>query len=176
MTALPPALPDQPTVPPYRRPLPTLVAWPLAALVYGALLAAAALWGLKTGERGLDSRAQALLVCFALGGPLGLVALAPLYRFVLPRRMPWLRYVLAAVLVAGASSAAIAFVAFVATNPIAEAFRPGIPLVIRVRSLVEPYALEGYLFLTIGQRVAMPQALAPILLAAWWLADRRGRR
>lgn len=178
MIAVPPAAPDSSPAPTSGRrpPLPTLVAWLLAGLVYGLALTAAALWGLKTGERGLDSRALALLVCYALGGPLGLLTLAPLYRFLLPRRWPLVRFALGFILVAGASSAAIAFLAFVATNPIAEAFRPGIPMIIRVRSLVEPYALEGFLFLTIGQRVAMPQALVPLVLAAWWLADRRARR
>lgn len=177
MIAVPPAAPES-SAPPSRgrrARLPTLVAWPLAAVGYGLLLAAAALWGLKTGERGIDSRAVALLVCYALGGPLGLVALAPLYRFLLPRRWPILRFALSFILIAGASSAAIALLAFLATNPIAEAFRPGIPMIIRVRSLIEPYALEGFLFLTMGQRVAMPQALVPLVLAAWWLADRRAR-
>jgi hypothetical protein len=167
MTAVSPAAP--------RRPLHPLLAWPLAALLYALTLTAAALWGLKAAEHGFDSRARDLLICYALGAPLGLLALAPVYRYLLPRGRPLLRYGLAFVLVAGASTAGIALLAFLATTPLSEIFRPDISLLTRLLSPIAAYALEVFLFLTLGQRIAMPQALPILIAAAWWLGDRRAR-
>jgi hypothetical protein len=158
-------------VPP-RRPLwRAALVWALAALVYGAALAVAALWGLKAGDHG---RAQRLLMCYVVGGPLGLVALAPVHRFLLPRR-GWWRYPIACLLVGTATTLGIPFVAYLLEADFVGPFVPGIPLLARAMFLVMPYAMELFFFLTLSGRLALPQVLIPVALAAWWLAARRAR-
>lgn len=155
--------------------LTSRLAWPLAALVYAALMVACVLWGLKMGERGIDTRARELLGAYAVGAPLGLIALAPFYGWLVPRRSRIAGTIVALILVAGATVAAIAFVGFAVNSPWWDAFQPGLSPTLRVWILGESYALNVFLFLTLGYRIAMPQGLVPLLLAALWLADRRRR-
>lgn len=172
MTSDPAAVP---ATPPRHALLTSRFVWPLAALVYAALMVACVLWGLKTGERGIDTRARELLGAYAIGAPLGLIALAPFYGWLVPRRSRVAGLIVALILVAGATAAAIAFVGFATNSPWWDAFQPDLPLKLRVWILGESYALNVFLFLTLGYRVAMPQGLVPLFLAALWLADRRRR-
>jgi hypothetical protein len=172
MTSDPAAIPSAPA---RHTLLTSRLAWPLAALVYTALMVACVLWGLRTGERGIDTRAQELLGAYAAGAPLGLIALAPFYGWLVPRRS-WIGGVIVALfLVAGATAAAISFVGFAVNSPWWDAFQPDLSLKLRVWILGESYGLNVFLFLTLGYRVAMPQGLVPLVLAALWLADRRRR-